>query len=196
MCLGTEITWGSCGLLAWPAALLKQVPNGCKIRFGQFIVTPWIYALVKPLPFILLAVSSYLSNWCYCWRATDPPPSTPPPPSLCIDLTSPAPYMQVHYFYAPLHIELGLAPGDDEQRLISSDKSALADRLTAERLKDLAFRLSSKWKQTCVIKNTRYCIPADAAKEMKYKTGIQVWRLDAKTVLLFIIHSGKNFTAW
>lgn len=65
MCPVIEITWGSLGLLAGPAALLKQVPNGCKIRFGQFIFTPRIHALVSPLPFILLAVSSYLSNWCY-----------------------------------------------------------------------------------------------------------------------------------
>lgn len=79
---------------------------------------------------------------------------------------SPAPYMQVHYFYAPLHIELGLAPGDDEQRLITSDRPDPADRLTAERLKgaaDLPFRLSSKRKQTCIIKNSRGCIPADVA---------------------------------
>lgn len=37
--LVSGITWGSLGLLAGPAALLKQVPNGYKIRFGQFIIT-------------------------------------------------------------------------------------------------------------------------------------------------------------
>lgn len=79
-----EITWGSLGLLAGPAALLKQVPNGYKIRFGQFIITTWIHALVSRLPFILKAVSFYLSNWCYWWRGTDLLPFTPfptPPPS-------------------------------------------------------------------------------------------------------------------
>lgn len=33
------ITWRSPGLLAGPAALLKQVSNGYKIRFSQFIMT-------------------------------------------------------------------------------------------------------------------------------------------------------------
>lgn len=47
------ITWGSLSLLAGPAALLKQVPNDYKIRFGQFIITTWTCTLVNPLPFIL-----------------------------------------------------------------------------------------------------------------------------------------------
>lgn len=68
---------GNGGLLAGPAALLKQVPNGYKIRLGQFIITTWIRALANPLPFIPQAVSFYLSNWCYWWRGTDPPPFTP-----------------------------------------------------------------------------------------------------------------------
>ena len=121
MCPGIRDTWRSLSLLAGPAALLKQVPNGFKIRFGQFFITTPIHALVTPLPFILQPVSLYLSNWCYWWRGTDLPPFTPlsglppPPPDISLAIR---PHVssstQAHYFHAPLHIELYLTPGRDE----------------------------------------------------------------------------------
>lgn len=47
--------------------------------------------------------------------STSLPSSLPPRPShRPSDLMSPAPYMQAHYFYAPLHIELCVTPGGDE----------------------------------------------------------------------------------
>lgn len=64
--------------------------------------------------------------------------SLPWPSHRPLDLMSPGPYMQAHCFYALLHIKLWVTSGDDEQRLIISDRSDLADHLTAERLKGAA----------------------------------------------------------
>lgn len=124
--LVSGITWRTLILLEGPAALLKQVPNGYKIKFGQFIITTWIRTLVDPLPFILHAVSFYLSNWCYWWRGTDlvplaPLTSLPPPPpqgSATVISLAIRPHvsssMLADYVYAPLHTELCLTPGGDE----------------------------------------------------------------------------------
>lgn len=107
------ITWGSPGLLAGTAALLKQVSNGSTICSCEFIATTWICTLVNPLPFILQSVTSYLSNWCYRQRGSDPPSS---PPWGLAPAFSPAlrPHVsgsiraRLVLFYAPLHIELSL----------------------------------------------------------------------------------------
>ena len=148
------ITWGSLGLLAGTAAPLKQVPNGYKIRFGQFIVTTWIHALVNPLPFILEAVSSYLSNWCYWWRGTDLPPFTPstslpPPPQ------GPAqPAIRPHVS-GSIHASSLLLCTSAHWTLLNpwrwwaSDRWDPADRLNPERPKwamALNFRPCSDWK--------------------------------------------------
>lgn len=153
----SEITWGSLSLLVGPAALLQQVSNDYKIRFGQFIFTTWTCTLVNPLPFILkLSALIYLIGVTgeeALTRRPAPPPSfamRPCPSQRPFPCTSSVPYVQAHYFYAPLHSELWLTSSGDEQRLIIGDRSDVADCLTAERMKgatDQVFRLKDNGAQ-------------------------------------------------
>lgn len=134
------ITWGSLSLPAGNTALFEQVSNDYKIRFGQFIVTTWTCTLVSPLPFILkLSALIYLIGVTDEEALTHRPSPFHQPPSLLLHgalpwpfrqashRMSPAPYVQTYYFNAPLHIELRLTSGGDEQRLIISDRSDQAE---------------------------------------------------------------------